>query len=40
MQQRNFIFEIVDMDGQRIDKVLITPSDKKKKEIEESMKED
>ncbi len=39
MQHRGFAFEIVDMDGQRIDKVLITLSDKKKKELEESVKE-
>ncbi len=40
MQHQGFSFEIVDMDGQRIDKVLITLSDKKKREYEEILKEE
>ncbi len=40
MTHRGFSFEIMDMDGQRIDKVLITLSDKKKAEYEESLKEE
>ncbi len=40
MNHLGFSFEIMDMDGQRIDKVLITLSDKKKSEYEQSLKED
>ncbi len=40
MQHRGYSFEIMDMDGQRIDKVLITLSDKKKAQLEESLKEE
>lgn len=35
LEWRGFTFEIVDMDAQRIDKVLVTPSDDIKKELEE-----
>ena len=40
MNHRGFSFEIMDMDGQRIDKILITLSDKKKAEFEESLREE
>jgi putative hemolysin len=40
MDHRGFSFEIMDMDGQRIDKVLITLSEKKKAEYEESLREE
>jgi putative hemolysin len=35
LQWRTFTFEIVDMDAQRIDKVLVTPSEDLKKELKE-----
>lgn len=35
MQWRGFTFEIMDMDGHRIDKLLVTPSKEIKKEMEE-----
>lgn len=40
MHYRGYNFEIMDMDGQRIDKVLITLSDKVQEEYEESRKEE
>ncbi len=35
LEWRGFTFEIADMDGHRIDKVLVTPSEEIKKEMEE-----
>ncbi len=40
MTHRGFSFEIMDMDGQRIDKVLITLSEKKKAQYEESLRKE
>lgn len=35
LEWRGFTFEIIDMDAQRIDKILVTPSEEIKKELEE-----
>jgi putative hemolysin len=39
MEWRGFTFEIIDMDAQRIDKVLVTPPDEVKKELKDEEEE-
>ena len=40
LEWRGFTFEIIDMDAQRIDKVLVVPSEEVKKELKEEEEED
>lgn len=40
MHHRGYTFEVMDMDGQRIDKILITLSDETKEEYEENEKDE
>jgi putative hemolysin len=40
LEWRGFTFEIIDMDAQRIDKVLVVPSEEVQKELKEEEEED